>query len=416
MGLSASKDEVEVAAAHPACVFDSVSKFNGSNLDGAVIRTTGLLLDCPSHDHVANILSPSEQDGKLAVFLPTGASSNACPGDRVECTVVRLRNHSYFARLDVSCRGTFGLELDRHGAPEDFMISFSRYLNSCGVRAQQDQQASWVLDSNVFQKYFKGRKVHWSGVVRKVMNKEGNCVLLDADILQSSGAAFDEPVRLDFDGPMSVHARNLEPGCHIRFDAVIASQGGQCLSWHTFNVTRLCPEAEQDPVTEAPGEAGTRADEEGETESRSLSSLGSLSISELKSIVRNHGGNADMFLEKRELVVAARAAMVENMSGTRREAATSASHESTDRTDASVPYSSKRKRPDSSSLGSSSSAVDDDGDQCVICQDSVKTHAFVPCGHRCVCEPCGRKVVGLRSMKVCPLCRQGVTCTMRIFT
>ena len=87
-------------------------------------------------------------------------------------------------------------------------------------------------------------------------------MLLDADILQPSGSAFDEPVRLDLDGTMSVHARSLEPGCHIRFDAVIASQGGQCLSWHTLNVTRFCTDAEHELLGVTTRDMRTRADEE----------------------------------------------------------------------------------------------------------------------------------------------------------
>jgi len=150
-------------------------------------------------------------------------------------------------------------------------------------------------------------------------------------------------------------------------------------------------------------------------ESQSPSSLSCLSIVELKRVIRSHGGNPDAFLEKRELVTAARAALGESGSGNRSDASTSASHDSADRVYATASRSAKRQRPDSSGLDSSSPVVDDDGDQCVICQDSVKTHAFVPCGHRCVCESCGQRIIGARSMRVCPLCRQGVTCTMRIF-
>eukprot|EP01084_Bolivina_argentea_P172589 298980_1 len=31
--------------------------------------------------------------------------------------------------------------------------------------------------------------------------------------------------------------------------------------------------------------------------------------------------------------------------------------------------------------------------ECLVCVDKPKTHAFVPCGHKCVCEICAQKIV-----------------------
>jgi hypothetical protein len=47
--------------------------------------------------------------------------------------------------------------------------------------------------------------------------------------------------------------------------------------------------------------------------------------------------------------------------------------------------------------------------QCGICMDATKTHVFIPCGHKCVCEDCGAKC------KTCPICRAVVTGTLKIF-
>jgi len=47
--------------------------------------------------------------------------------------------------------------------------------------------------------------------------------------------------------------------------------------------------------------------------------------------------------------------------------------------------------------------------QCVICMDARKTHAFIPCGHRCVCASCAAK------SETCPLCRADFTGIMKIF-
>ena len=48
---------------------------------------------------------------------------------------------------------------------------------------------------------------------------------------------------------------------------------------------------------------------------------------------------------------------------------------------------------------------------CVVCLDEPKTHALVPCGHQCVCGPCGRRLVGT----ICPICRAVVTMHMQVF-
>lgn len=51
---------------------------------------------------------------------------------------------------------------------------------------------------------------------------------------------------------------------------------------------------------------------------------------------------------------------------------------------------------------------------CVVCLAAPKTHAFVPCGHRCVCEDCGSAVVGQDSAN-CPICRTAVEQLLQIF-
>jgi hypothetical protein len=49
---------------------------------------------------------------------------------------------------------------------------------------------------------------------------------------------------------------------------------------------------------------------------------------------------------------------------------------------------------------------------CAVCMSRERSVACVPCGHRCLCEDCGRKeVVGLK----CPMCRQDVREFMRVY-
>ena len=57
---------------------------------------------------------------------------------------------------------------------------------------------------------------------------------------------------------------------------------------------------------------------------------------------------------------------------------------------------------------------------CGVCMENPSTHAFVPCGHKCICEACAKFIMpGLSTTisqgKTCPLCRTPTTMIMKIF-
>ena len=54
---------------------------------------------------------------------------------------------------------------------------------------------------------------------------------------------------------------------------------------------------------------------------------------------------------------------------------------------------------------------------CVVCLEAPRTHAYVPCGHLCVCLGCVRQQAKHRRSSVasCPVCKQPATGVMRIF-
>eukprot|EP00930_Biecheleria_cincta_P064272 TRINITY_DN4982_c2_g1_i1.p1 TRINITY_DN4982_c2_g1~~TRINITY_DN4982_c2_g1_i1.p1 ORF type:complete len:519 (-),score=40.76 TRINITY_DN4982_c2_g1_i1:52-1608(-) len=54
---------------------------------------------------------------------------------------------------------------------------------------------------------------------------------------------------------------------------------------------------------------------------------------------------------------------------------------------------------------------------CVVCLDAKKTHAFVPCGHQCVCADCAHGLLPRRSGDAtCPVCRASVSNVIQIFS
>jgi len=60
-------------------------------------------------------------------------------------------------------------------------------------------------------------------------------------------------------------------------------------------------------------------------------------------------------------------------------------------------------------------SIDEEEQVCVICLAQPKTHAFVPCGHRCVCQGCGEEMMNSEHA-ACPICRAKVTQMLKIFT
>lgn len=61
---------------------------------------------------------------------------------------------------------------------------------------------------------------------------------------------------------------------------------------------------------------------------------------------------------------------------------------------------------------------EDDEKLCVVCLSAAKTHAFLPCGHRCVCVSCGSEILNMHSASgsTCPICRAAVAGFVQIFT
>lgn len=61
-------------------------------------------------------------------------------------------------------------------------------------------------------------------------------------------------------------------------------------------------------------------------------------------------------------------------------------------------------------------AVDDDEPSCVICLDQRPVMLVVPCGHRCLCEADGKKIMReSKGERICPICRGPIQKLQRVF-
>mmetsp|Transcript_35631 Transcript_35631/g.80456 ORF Transcript_35631/g.80456 Transcript_35631/m.80456 type:complete len:409 (+) Transcript_35631:155-1381(+) len=80
------------------------------------------------------------------------------------------------------------------------------------------------------------------------------------------------------------------------------------------------------------------------------------------------------------------------------------------------PYTGTQIQPSPAALAVALPSTDEDILNCVICLATPKTHAFVPCGHRCVCEKCSQAILSAGGQEaLCPLCRAAVQDAMHIF-
>lgn len=71
--------------------------------------------------------------------------------------------------------------------------------------------------------------------------------------------------------------------------------------------------------------------------------------------------------------------------------------------------------PAARGAGEAPTADVDDDQLCVVCLSAAKTHAFLPCGHRCVCDSCGSEILSVPSA-TCPICRGAAASFIQIFT
>jgi hypothetical protein len=54
-------------------------------------------------------------------------------------------------------------------------------------------------------------------------------------------------------------------------------------------------------------------------------------------------------------------------------------------------------------------------EMCVLCLDAPKDHIITPCGHQCVCGACAEKLKAVKRNPACPICREPINATFKVF-
>ena len=58
---------------------------------------------------------------------------------------------------------------------------------------------------------------------------------------------------------------------------------------------------------------------------------------------------------------------------------------------------------------------DYDKNVCIICMDKRADTVFYPCGHQCVCQPCGETFRKVARHQVCPVCRNRIKDIIKVY-
>jgi len=53
------------------------------------------------------------------------------------------------------------------------------------------------------------------------------------------------------------------------------------------------------------------------------------------------------------------------------------------------------------------------GQECCVCLNENPMCGFIPCGHCCACEECGKDI--MKESRQCPICRQQCTGILKLF-
>ena len=117
-------------------------------------------------------------------------------------------------------------------------ITWSQYVKDCGLDAQEKNEAR---TENTFQTSYKGRSVHWTGIVYSVRKQpigKGFTVQIRMSPTESSLGTFDLTLSAGEDLQDEVSA--LNEGDKVEFEAVFKRQGGR-VSSHQFDLDHIEP-------------------------------------------------------------------------------------------------------------------------------------------------------------------------------
>ena len=72
----------------------------------------------------------------------------------------------------------------------------------------------------------------------------------------------------------------------------------------------------------------------------------------------------------------------------------------------------EKVRRDTEALDTAGAALAE-AQECVVCMEQEKSHAFVSCGHAVVCKPCAEDI--MTTTRLCPVCREPAEKVIKIF-
>lgn len=382
----------------------------------------GIVRNFPHIDKNVKLDKISPQEHFTELILPDIHGKfypESMPGDQItfvvycEVTVppkpkrvAQCKFHLLFYEL--TTKGPFHLETTMMGPPKDFEVSYDRYIRSCGVQALQQQRCrNYMYNSRIFDRFLKGRKIRW-----KFTRTKAKQLLKSSHLKPEVGPAGYE------DTSLINLPKNFKVGLNeqIWVEGQITTQGGKitnhvvsvtCLyrlqDWSPDGKVRMHRPLPQQPQNFAPHPAGfvpqgqqpqpqqfppAQYPPQGQQQHPPQQQYP-------QAQVQHPNVQAGHYYPQ---YIANKAA-----------------------NPVAVAQKSAAAAPQSAAVAPQSAPVDpsvQNGSEtqcseCVVCLDEDPTHAFIPCGHKCVCHDCGDSI--MQDSKMCPLCRSKVAGVMKIY-
>jgi len=311
----------------------------------------------------------------------------------------------WIIQYEVSSRGRFHAEMDNLGKPTDFNISYDRFIQSCGVQSLKEQRCrNTFYSSRVFATYFKGKKIRW-----KCSRMKANSGPLLSSHIKPEGREIET---ISFTKiPDDFECKKHEV---FYVEGVIESQGGT-VNNHCVSVTKIISKEQYlidfqnvQPPQPQPYRSQHVQPPQPQFQSQVRPQFNPQSNAKYRPPAHHNYApppyaapppsyNSNHTYTNPQLNQSSHKAKPVGLSQIRDEP--------------SAPDMLIEGQPEGQTGGEGVETPV--AAECVVCLEEDSSYAFIPCGHRCVCESCAKNLY--ETTKECPLCRSKIQQTMKIF-
>lgn len=401
----------------------------------------GVCRSIPHDENVLKLDHIEKSENMTELQLPDNNQlfyPNAYPGDEITfvvyCEVTSPPQHGqkkggeryvkrgaqcefWIIQYEISSRGRFHAEMDNLGKPTDFNISYDRFIQSCGVQSLTEQRCrNTFYSSRVFATYFKGKKIRW-----KCSRLKANKGPLLSGHIKPEGREIESISFTKIPGEFECKKHEV-----FYVEGVIESQGGT-VNNHCISVTRILSNeqylAEFQHVQHPPQPQLHQPFRPQYAQQPPQPQFQSQNQPQVRPQFNPHANigsqphNAPIVPNHAAPPYSARPPPSynthHNYVNPQFNSNQSAHKAKPAANEPSAPEISMQIEGQPEGQTTGEGVEEPMQSECVVCLEEDSSYAFIPCGHRCVCESCAKNLEA--TTKECPLCRSKIQLIMKIF-